>query len=290
MIDDSGTHVALQPVMHTTRAATSPPDIPSAVRPWVPRLVRLGYLAKGLIYLLIGILAASLALGLRGGKLTDPSEVLMTLLRQPFGRVLLAIIGVGILAYTAYYLFEAIADLRRRGGGVRGWLDRSLTMIKAGAYGVIGVQALQIVLFNDRPRGSTEDSAREVMRFPLGEVVLVLIGIGIAIYGISQLKLVWEGRADDDIDVPRVRREAAWILPLGRIGTAARSIILILMGGSLLWSGLQERPSNADGYKEILATVASINPWLLAAMGVGLGCFGLYQLCHARFAKLAVTG
>jgi hypothetical protein len=98
----------------------------------------------------------------------------------------------------------------------------------------------------------------------------------------------WEGRADDDLDEARVQREASWILPLGRIGTTARSVILIGMGVTLLWSGLQERPSNADGYSEVLATIAAVNPWLLAAMGVGVMCFGLFQLSHARYAKLAV--
>lgn len=161
-------------------------------------------------------------------------------------------------------------------------------MIKAATYGLIGIQALDIVFFDGRPSGGAEDSARQVMRFPLGEVLLVLIGLGIAIYGVTQLKMAWEGKADDDIDVAQVRREAAWILPFGRLGTAARSIILILMGGTLLWSGLQERPTNADGYREALATIASINPWLLAVMGAGVLCFGLYQLCHARYAKLAV--
>lgn len=252
-------------------------------------LVRLGYLAKGLIYVFIGVLALGVAFGLRGGQLTDPSGVLATLLKQPFGTVMLTLIGVGILAYAAYYLFEAIMDLKRVGGGVRGWISRSLTIIKAVAYGTIGIEALNRVFLNGRPSGDAEDSARMVMRFPLGEVLIVLVGLGIAIYGVTQLKMAWDGQADDDLDVAKVRREAAWILPLGRIGSGARSVILILMGGALLWSGLQERPSNADGYREVLAAIASVNPWLLAAMGAGVVCFGLYQLCHARFVKLAIN-
>ena len=94
------------------------PKVPAALSPWVCRLVRLGYLAKGVIYLFIGVLAVRLALGIRGGQLTDASGVLLKLLHQPFGRLMLAVIGVGIVAYAAYYLFEAIADLRHRGGGV----------------------------------------------------------------------------------------------------------------------------------------------------------------------------
>lgn len=259
------------------------------LHPWVSRVVRLGYVAKGIIYSLIGLLAMRVGVGLRGGRVTDPGGVLMQLLRQPFGLVLLTIIGVGIIGYTAYYLVEAIADLRGKGGGWRGWINRSLTIIKSVFYGLIGVQAFRIVLFGRRPNGDPEDQARMVMRFPLlGPILLVLIGIGIAIYGVTQIKMAWQGGVDEDIDVVRVRREAKWILPFGRAGAAARGIILVLMGWALASSGLRRDPTDADGYRDVLLAIASINPWLLAAMGAGLLSFGLYQLCHARYAKLAV--
>jgi hypothetical protein len=260
----------------------------NSAAPWVSRLVRLGYFAKGLIYTLMGLLALRLALGMRGGRLTDPQGVLLQILRQPFGVFLLTVIGVGIVGYAAYYLFEAIADLRGKGGGVRGWLDRSLTMIKAAAYGVIGVQALRLVLLGDRPRSNPDAQARVLMGLPLGWLLVMLIGAGIATYGITQLKMAWKGRADEDIDAGRVRREASWILPLGRAGTAARGVILCFMGWALLWAGVEERPSEADGYRDVMSRLASIDPWLLAAIGAGLLCFGLYQLCHFRYARLAL--
>lgn len=256
------------------------------VRPWIGRAVRLGYIAKGSIYILIGVLAVRVGFGMRGGRLTDASGVLAMLLRQPFGLVMLTLIGIGIIGYAAYYIFEAIADTRHRGKGVKGWLDRSLTIIKAAAYGTIGIEALNIVFGNHGVDTDAEDNARLLMRFPLGEVLLVLIGIGIATYGATQLKMVWDGRVDDDIDEARVRREAGWLIGFGRFGIASRSLILLLMGVTLLWAGLRERPSDADGYSEGLRAIASINPWLLVVVGGGLFCFGLYQLGHARYAKI----
>ena len=261
----------------------------TAVRPWVARVVRLGYLAKGLIYSLIGVLALRVAFGMSGGRLTDPSGVLRTLLAQPLGRLMLAVIGIGIVGYAAYYIFEAVADLRRRGGGARGWTDRGLTIIKAAVYGAVGVQALLVVFFDRRPVDRTEHSARAVMQFPLGEWLLIAIGNGVAIYGLTQLRMVWRGGVDDDIDVSRVRREAPWILPLGRFGIAARSVILLLMGATFARSGWRGRAADADGYREALRTIAAFDPWLLTAIGAGLLCFGVYQLCHARYARLAVA-
>ena len=252
------------------------------------RIVRLGYLAKGLIYSLIGVLALRVAFGMTGGRLTDPSGVLRTLLSQPFGRIMLAIIGIGIVGYAGYYIFEAAADLRRRGSGRRGWTDRGLTMIKAAVYGAIGVQALQVVFFDHRPMDRTEQGAGAVMQVPLGHWLLVGIGIGVIVYAVTQLRMAWRGGVDDDIDAARVRREAPWILPLGRFGIAARSIILMLMGATFARSGWGGRAADADGSREALRTVASFDPWLLTAIGAGLLCFGLYQLCHARYARLAL--
>jgi len=260
--------------------------IAPAAQPWVSRIVRLGYLAKGVIYTSIGALAMRVAFGMRGGRLTDPSGILLQILRRPFGLALLTIIGVGIVGYAAYYLFEAIADLRHKGGGMRGWRARSLTIIKSVVYGTVGVQALRIVLAGDRPSSNPDYPASMVMHFPFGWALLVLIGAGVAIYGIGQINMAWHARPDDDIDVARLRREAGWVLTLGRAGTAARGVILVMMGIALAMAGADGRPSEAAGYRDILTTLAATDPWLLAAIGLGLLCFGLYQLCHARYARL----
>jgi hypothetical protein len=265
-----------------------PRAIPPKLAPWVSRIVRLGFLAKGLIYSLIGILALRLAFGMRGGRLVDSSGVLRTLLAQPFGLAMLSLIAFGILGYAAYYVFEAIMDTRHRGGGWRGWTSRSLTIIKAAAYGTIGVEATRLVTGDHSPSGSPEETASTVMQFPLGAWLLVLVGIGIAIYGVTQLKMTWDCRFDDDLDEARVRREVPWLLTVGRLGIGSRSIILLLMGLTLAWAGIEQRPSNADGYRESLMTLFSqpFGGWLLAAMGGGLFLFGLFELAHAKYARM----
>jgi hypothetical protein len=258
--------------------------------PWVGRIVRLGYLAKGLIYSLIGLLAFRVAIGLRGGRIVDASGALRTLLRQPFGQILLVVIGAGILGYAAYYIFEAVMDVRRKGGGVRGWAERSLTILKAGVYGLVGLEALRLVFIGRRSSGDAEGAARTVMQFPFGDWFLVLVGLGVVVYGVSQLKQTWDGRFGDTFDVSRARREMPWLLPLGRFGTGARSIIIVLMGFALFLAGMQRRPSNADGFRESLISIVSqpFGPWLLGAMGAGLFCYGVFQFFHARYLRIAL--
>lgn len=270
-----------------TRVAQSFP-VPLELAPWVSRVVRVGFLAKGLIYSLIGILALRMAFGLRGGRLVDSSGVLRTLLGQPFGLIMLAVISAGILGYAAYYVFEAAMDTRHRGGGLKGWTSRTLTVIKAVAYGTIGVEAVRLLLGDRSPAGGPEETASTVMLFPFGAWFLVLVGVGIAIYGVTQLKMTWDGRFDDDLDEARVRREAGWLLTIGRLGIGARSIILVSMGLTLAWAGIEQRPSNADGYRESLMTLffQPFGSWLLAAMGGGLFLFGVFQLAHFKYVRV----
>ena len=257
--------------------------------PWVGRIVRLGFVAKGLIYSLMGLLAFRVAFGLRGGRLVDPGGALLTLLRQPFGQILLTVIGVGILGYAAYYVFEAVTDTRRKGGGFRGCTERSLTIIKAVAYGALGWQAMRLVFAGRRPSTNPQAAARAVMQFPFGDWFLILVGISVAVYGLFQLKMTWDGRFDDDIDVPKARREVPWLLQFARFGIGARSVIIVLMGITLFQAGMERRPSNAEGYRESLITILSqpFGPWLLGAVGAGLFCFGVFQLFHVRYARIA---
>src|SRR3712207_7745923 len=104
-----------------TAHAPTTPDL----RPWVKRFVRVGYAAKGVIYLLIGTLALRLALG-EGGRLTDSSGVLRTIVQQPFGLALLAILAAGILAYAGWEITQAVVDAKRKGSAPSGLMDRGL--------------------------------------------------------------------------------------------------------------------------------------------------------------------
>lgn len=263
--------------------------VPADLKPWVAALVKVGYAAKGIIYLLIGILALRLAVGLDGGQLTDASGVLRILLQQPFGLILLGINGVGILTYAAWQVVEGVWDTRRKGGGWRGWTDRSLTIIKGTVYGTVGWEAMRTVL---GIRGRSQDAdeiAANVMAFPLGDWFLALVGLGVAIYGGREIWNAWQCRFGDDLDERRFRREAGpWAVIVGRAGNGARGALLIVLGLLLTRAGLDRRPSEAGGVDESLWTVLSepFGPWLLAAVAAGLMCFGIFQFLHARYAKL----
>jgi hypothetical protein len=266
------------------RAPVSP-----EIRPWMSAMIRLGYAAKGIIYLLIGTFAFRMAMGLDGGRVTDASGALRTFLRQPFGLILLTAIGIGILVYSAWQVAEGLLDTRRKGSGVRGWTDRVLTIIKGGVYGVIGWEAMQLVAGVRGASPGADDYARDVIQVPLGNWFLALVGLGVAAYGVLQIRNAWQGKFDDDLDAQRLRSEAGgWPLLIGRVGTSARGVLLTVMGVLLLRAGFDSSPSKAGGMADSMWTIFAqpYGAWLLAAAAVGLACFGFFQLLHSRYARL----
>ena len=270
--------------------ATLTAGAPSAaeLKPWVSRFVRVGYAAKGIIYLLIGALAFRLALG-NGGRLTDSSGVLKTIVGQPFGLALLTILGVGLLAYAGWAITQAIVDTKRKGTDAGGLMNRGLSIIKGAVYGAVGVEAIRIVIGARSSSRNADDYARTAMEFPLGGLFLALVGIGIAVYGLQQISRAWKAKFDDDLDQSQLRREGGgWVLTLGRAGTGARGVILVLVGFALARAGFDERPSEASGMTEAMWTVFTqpYGQWLLAGVAAGLFCYGVFQIVHARYARV----
>jgi hypothetical protein len=127
------------------------------------------------------------------------------------------------------------------------------------------------------------------MQFPLGGIVLALVGVGIAIYGLKQIAMAWKSEFDDDLNQQQLRSEGgSWVLDIGRWGIGARGVILVLVGVALARAGFVERPSEAAGMTDAMWTLFAqpFGQWLLAVVAAGLICFGVFQLLHARYARL----
>src|SRR5262249_52871802 len=88
--------------------------------PGVELLARLGYAAKGLIYVIIGVLAVRVAIG-DGGKTTDNRGALQAIYHQPFGQFLLGVVVVGLIGYALWcFILRALLDADAWGTEAKG--------------------------------------------------------------------------------------------------------------------------------------------------------------------------
>jgi hypothetical protein len=250
-------------------------------------LVRLGYLAKALVYILVGALALRVAAGMRGGRLTDPGGALYVVLGQPFGTTLLMVVAVGLLTYSAWRMAESIAGWGRQRRA--GYLDRGLTIVRALVYGAIGVKAMKLALGLRGGDSGPEPLVRAALKWPFGEWMILVAGLGVGWYGLVEIKDAWAGKLEPDLDAATLRRSAGhWAVNLARGGIGARGVLLVLLAAGLVRAAMARRASEAGGLDESLVILNTMpqGSLLLGAAAAGVLAYGVYQLLHARYADV----
>jgi hypothetical protein len=250
-------------------------------------LVRLGYLAKAVVYILVGVLAFRVAAGMRGGRLTDPGGALYVVLGQPFGTAMLTFVAIGLLTYACWRIAGAILGWQRHGR--KSHADRALTIVRGLVYGAVGVKAMKLALGLRGGDSGPEPLVRAALRWPYGEWMILLAGIGAGWYGIVQIKDALAGRLEPDLQAGTLRRQAGkWAVDLARGGIVARGVLLVLLAAGIVRAALARRASEAGGLDASLVILNTMpqGTLLLGAAAAGILAYGFYQLLHARYAQL----
>ncbi|HEX4678817.1 MAG TPA: DUF1206 domain-containing protein [Gaiellaceae bacterium] len=250
-------------------------------------LSRAGFVARGLVYGIIGILALKLAFG-HGGKLTNQQGALKTVAHQPFGKALLILVAIGLGGYSLWRFVRAAIGHGPEGSDTA--FERVAALGSGIAYGAMCFLAIEILLSG---RGSTSGSPKHatagIFGWPAGTWIVGAAGvvtIGIALYqgyrGITK-----EFLKDSKVEEmkPEVKR---WISRVGMIGHLARMVVFGLIGIFLLKAAIDYNPKQAVGLDGALAKLThySYGPFLLGVVAAGLIAFAIYSLSDARYRKI----
>ncbi|WP_243370308.1 DUF1206 domain-containing protein [Microvirga solisilvae] len=264
-------------------------------------LARLGYGARGVVYGLVGGLALLAAIG-SGGQTGGSRSALQTLLSQPFGKIWLGVVALGLFGFCTWRVVEALTDADRRGSDMKGWAIRGAHLVSGVIYAGLAISALSLVLGKGSSGGedqAAQDWTAWLMSKPFGLWVVGLIGIAIAATGLGFIWKAWKGDVAQRLSLPSDKHD--WIVSLGRMGFAARGIVFVMIGGFVILAALHHSSSEVQGLGGALKALQQ-QPYgwvLLALTAIGLFAFGLFGLVQARYrhidapdlddAKAAVT-
>jgi hypothetical protein len=250
-------------------------------------LSRAGFVARGVVYAIIGVLALKLAIG-QGGKLTNQEGAFRTLAHQPFGKYLLTLLAIGLGGYSLWRLVRAAIGHGPEGAD-KGF-DRLSALGSGIAYGAFCAIAVEILLGSgSSSSASPKKSTAGVFGWPGGTWIVGIAGaamIGIALYqgyrGITK-KFLEESKVEEMS--PRMRE---WIGRVGLVGHLARMVVFGLVGIFLIKAAVDFNPQQAVGLDGALAKVehASYGPFLLGVVAAGLIAFALYSLSDARYRRI----
>ena len=249
-------------------------------------LSRAGFVARGLIYGIIGILAIKLALG-AGGKTTNQQGALETIARQPFGKVLLILVAIGLAGYALWRLLRALL-----GHGPED-SDSTFERVAAFASGIVYAGlcaiAVEILLGSGGSSGNANKTTAGVFGWPAGTWLVGIAGavlVGVGLYqGYRGLSKGFLKDSKTEQMSPQVRRWIEWI---GTFGHLARMVVFCLVGAFLINAAIDYNPNKAVGLDGALAKIAdaSYGPFLLGIVAAGLIAFGVYSLTDARYRRI----
>lgn len=270
-------------------------QVDDAVReagPWLKRLGQFGYATKGVIYVLIGVLAGSVAVG-ASQQTPDTDSALYTLLGQPFGRWLLGLVVVGLFAYALWRLVEALADPFRKGNDMSGLGSRAGAAFSGLAYGALGVTALQLALgLGDSGGDAQRDWTARLLEQPFGRWLVFAIALGGIGYGLYEIYRGTLAKFTSHLRMHEMSEaEQSGALWAGRIGYIARGIVFIITGGFFFEAARRFNPDEVRGLSGALDELARqpFGSYLLAAVALGLLLYGVYLFVEARYRDFRVA-
>ncbi|HEV2707689.1 MAG TPA: DUF1206 domain-containing protein [Pyrinomonadaceae bacterium] len=261
-----------------------------AEHPWMERLARFGYAAKGVVYIVVGILALLADFG-EGGDLTDTRGAMRTIELQPFGKIILSVVAAGLGAYVLWRWVQAAADADNKGSDAKGLAIRTGYFFSGLVYAGLAFSAVRIVVdASGDDRGNTiQRWSGLFMTLPFGYLLVGFVGLCVIIFGLYQIYKGYKAKFMKRIKLHEMSRRERWTLLSGRFGYAARGVVFCIVGSFLLQAAYHFNPSEAKGLDGVLQTLPrqTFGTLLLAIIAIGLIAYGLFALVEARYRRIA---
>lgn len=260
-------------------------------RPWIEPLARMGYAARALVYLIIGVFACLSAVG--AGEKKGSRDALRTLLEQPFGEAIVWLMVAGLAGYVAWRAVQALLDTDGHGIGPKGLAIRAGLLVSASTYATIALYALSLlgVFAADSGGGEGGSSVTDLVNGAIGQRN-VSLGLALVVFGVACAH-VWKAVRRKYADRFDAGPEAMAIIdPISIVGLTARGFVFAVISFLFLLRFLNaEETGEHPGLKEALSHVQSLpgGTWLLAATGVGLVAFAAYSAIEARWRRIRVS-
>lgn len=151
---------------------------------------------KTVLYAVIGVSAVKAATGSSsGGGEKQSDSMTAQVMNWPGGQILVGLVALGILVVAGFLIHRGLTDgflKKMKGSGRTGydgtaykWAGRVGYTAKGVSLGIVGVLfGYAAITHESKKSGGLDAALTKVLDQPFGPVVIVLIGLGFACYGI----------------------------------------------------------------------------------------------------------
>jgi len=246
-------------------------------------IARVGFAARGAVYMMVGVLAARAAAG--QGRTTDASGAVRAIGRLETSGVLLVALALGLAFYAVWRFAQALQDLDGKGGGVKGLTVRT-------GYAASGLVHLALAFTAGgfaRRSGSMRAWVARSLAEPWGAWAVGLSGAAVVAAGMYQFHKAWTATFEEQLRLRRMTADARrWSRRIGRFGLCARGVTFVIIGWFLVRAALR---LNAREVKDLggalrMLQAQEYGAWLLGIVALGLVSYGLLSLVDARYRRI----
>jgi hypothetical protein len=258
---------------------------------WLDRVARLGFVARGVVYAIVGFLAIRIALGHQNDEQANKQGALQAIADQPFGEAALVVLALGLAGYALWRFSEAAFGHRDESDEKK----RTLKRLASAGKGVIYVAfcATTVAVIAGRSSGNGEQQPKtwtaRVLGWPGGQFLVAAAGIAIIAGGIYLVIRGITTKFEKQLETGRMSPTTKRIvIVLGTVGSIGRGVVFGLVGLLLIKAAVDYDPNEAQGVDGTLRTIAqqSYGQVLLGLTAVGLLAFAAYSFAEARYRRL----
>jgi hypothetical protein len=219
---------------------------------------------------------------------------LRTIYEQPFGKFLLIIIAIGLIAFALWSFIQAVFDTEDKGNDAKGILGRLGYAAVGISYGLLAVGSIQLVAGSGNGGNSSTATAQDwtgrILHYPAGIFLVVLIGlITLGLTGYMFYR-AYSANFKKKLALQEMRGQIRkWGIYLGRFGYGAMGAVFCIVGLFLIIAAVQHNPNDAKGLDSALQVLLHqpFGPILLAIVALGLFSYGVYSFVEARYRHMA---
>jgi hypothetical protein len=238
----------------------------------------------------MGVLALRIAMAQPGGQATDLTGSLVFLIGQPFGKLVLYLMIIGLAAYSIWGFIRAIFDPLHRGSDASGYLERLGFVSSAVSYGAIALVGLRILMGTGGASGdASQKTISSVLDHPAGGSLTVLIGLVAIGIAIGQFVEAYRAVFERDLKGWEMSQSArSIVVALGRFGMFARGVTFLVVGWFIVQAGLHHDPGQVQGFGGAFLFILSkpFGHLLLGIVALGFVALGLHSFACARWMRL----
>lgn len=261
-----------------------------AGRSLVEILARLGYVAKGLIFLSVGLLALLALFGFAEGRVTGTGGAIHVIGRQMPGRWGFSLLALGLGGHVFWRLYQAFLDPAEKGRGWLALIQRSGFLVSAGIYGSMLLVTLSAVTGLVSNPADSADFAERALAWPGGGFAVGLLGLAVIGVGCYQ---GWRALSQPFRDKWAVPEKMTWVLAplawMGSLGIGIRALLFVFLGWAAIRTGWL---ASSDQLADLASTLWRLfsreqsGGLILGVTAVGLALYGVYCLTNAALRRI----